>query len=1121
MSEIRHWLEELGLGQYADTFEENAIGLEHLPDLDGEALRELGVAAMGHRLTLLKEVASEAPAEPTSAAVETVPDPVPSAKVHASDAERRQITVMFCDLVGSTALSESLDPEDLRGVLQAYQKACGDVVERYAGHVAQYLGDGLMVYFGWPKAHEDDAGRAIRAGLEIVTALKSVAATSELRVRIGIATGSVVVGDTGAGDASVPKAAVGETPNIAARVQALAGPDEVLVGASTYRLSGAAFDYDDLGEHAFKGIVDPVRVWRVTHESGAESRFEARGAGGLTPLVGREHEIGLLMERWQQAKDGEGQVVMLSGEPGVGKSRIVQAMRERIADTPHIRLRYQCSPYHANSAYYPIIDQFERAAGFQRDDGPEVKLEKLETLLEQSADEVALVAPLFATLLSLPLDRYPPSNLSPQRQKEETIAAFGEQTVALSRKQPVLMIFEDVHWIDPSTLESITSIIDRIQNARVMLVITHRIEFEPHWTGYGHVTAHAINRLSKRQGADLADKITGGKSLPDDVLDQIVAKTDGVPLFVEELTKTVLEAGFLRETDTAYVLDGPLPPLAIPTTLQDSLMARLDRLSPVKEIAQIGAVIGRTFSYEVLAAVATQGDNELGQDLAQLVDSELVSRRGAPPDAVYTFKNTMVQEVAYQSLLKSRRQILHARIGEVLRDDFPTIRETQPELLAHHFTEAGLADAAVDYWLRAGERAKENSANREAVSHLENGLGVVKGMPESDGRTRIEIALNLALGTALIGARGLVEPVDSVFERARELSEKVDSPSERFVATWGLWHFYNVRGAYDTASNLAGDLMTLADEQSEDGFLLQGHHASWTTGLCQGNFAEARAHSVRGREVYDVDTHQAHKIAYGGHDPGVCARVFEGLSLWLLGYPDQASGSFDDAVALARRLGHPMSLAQSLTYGNWVSVLRREPERAGENAEEANRVASEHGIAMFIARSQIARGWVAAQNGDRSAGIGEIRDGLVACRQTGSRMGEPFYTSLLAEVLLESGQIDDARAAIKDARGRVESTGEKWFEADIHRVEGEIILRSQPDAATEAEACFDEALRLARARQARSLELRAAIALAGLWQGQGKRDEAVAVLAPVHGWFTEGFGTTDLRAAKALLEDLA
>jgi len=1120
VADIRDWLNKLGLGQYADAFEENAIGLEHLPDLDADALKELGVAALGHRLTLLKAAAGHDQSEIATAAPKDPGGPTLADKPVASDAERRQITVMFCDLVGSTALSERLDPEDLRNLLQTYQKVCGEVVERYAGHVAQYLGDGLMVYFGWPKAHEDDAGRAIRSGLDIVTSLKSEAATAALQVRIGIATGPVVVGDTGAGDASIPKAAIGETPNVAARCQAFAGAGEIVIGATTHRLAGGAFDYDDLGEHALKGIVDPVHVWRVTGESRAESRFDASHAAGVSPLVGREHEIGLLLERWQQTSEGEGQVVLLSGEPGIGKSRITQALRERIASDPQVRLRYQCSPHHTTSAFHPIIEQISRAAGFDRDDSPEDKLDKLETLLDKSTADAAMVVPLFAALLSLPSDRYPPLNLSPQKQKDNTIAAFIEQAIVLSRQKPVLMIFEDVHWIDPSTLAALSVFIDRLQNERILLVITHRPEFIPPWTGFGHITGYTLNRLTRRQGAELAASITDGKPLPDEVLEQIVAKTDGVPLFVEELTKTVLEAEFLTETDGAYILAGPLPPLAIPATLQDSLMARLDHLSPVKEIAQIGAVIGREFSYELLAKVAPQGTNELSEDLAQLVNSELVLRRGEPPDAIYTFKNVMVQEVAYKSLLNSRRQTLHARIGEILRRDFPAIEQSQPEVLARHFTEADLHEVAVEYWLQAGRYARERSANKEAVAHLENGLEIVNKLPEGEARTRMEIAVNLALGTALIGDRGLVEPVDSVFERARALSEQVGSANERFVATWGLWYFNNVRGAYDKAIDFADGLMALAGAQQETGLVLQAHHASWTTNLVRGNISAAREHAAHGHEVYDVDAHQSHRIIYGGHDPGVCCRVFSALSLWLLGYPDQALKSTEDAVKLARGLAHPMSLAQSLTYGNWVFILRRDPEPAGKNAEEAIRVATEHGIAMFIGRSQIARGWAVAQRGEPENAIAQIREGLAACGQTGSRMGETYYTALLAETLLAAGQIDDAIVAIRQAKDIVETTDERWIEAEIYRIEGDITLSDSPKRADEAESSYAKALEIARSKQARSLELRAATSLARLWSNQGERNKAVDVLAPVYNWFTEGFDTADLKNAKALLDEL-
>jgi class 3 adenylate cyclase len=785
--DVRTWLEGLGLGRYAEAFEANAIDLDTLPHISDDDLKDLGIP-LGHRRKLQAAIASLPETEAEK--------PAPAAP----QAERRQITVMFCDLVGSTALAETLDPEDLRSLMQAYQQACGAVIERYDGHVAQYLGDGLMTYFGWPTAHEDDAERAVRAGLEIVKAVKKVDAPEPLGVRIGVATGPVVVGETGAGDASVPKLAVGETPNLAARVQGLAGPDEIVVAPSTRRLVGGAFEVDDLGEHTLKGVVEPVRAWRVTGLGHAEGRFEAAHVGGLTPLVGREIEIAMVMERWSQAKEGEGQVVLLCGEPGIGKSRITQVLRERVADEPHIRLRYQCSPYYTNTAFYPLIQHLERAAGFSHDDPTDVKLDKLKTLLAQGTEAVAEAAPLFAAVLSIPTEgRYAPLELSPQRQKEKTIEAMANQVVGLSKEQTVLLILEDAHWIDPTTLEMFGETIARIGSARVLLVITYRPEFAPPWLGHAFVTVHTLNRLSRRHGAAMVEEVAGGKPLPAEVLDQIVAKTDGVPLFVEELTKTVIESGFLRETDDRYELDGPLPRLAIPATLHDSLMARLDRLAPVKEIAQIGATIGREFSYELLAEVSPLRGNDLHEALNRLVGSELVFRRGQPPDATYVFKNALIQDVAYDSLLKSRRQQLHTDIAQALEERLANIAGNAPELLAHHYTEAGLPEQAVAYWLKAGHRAINRSAYIEAIAHLQKGLELLSDLPETPDRDQREVDLRVAVGVALIATKGYAAPeTGEAYTRARELCARLDDPPQIFQVLYGLWVFYlNTRTFYD------------------------------------------------------------------------------------------------------------------------------------------------------------------------------------------------------------------------------------------------------------------------------------------------------------------------------------
>ena len=706
VGDIRAWLEDLDFGKYAEAFVANDVDLRALPHLTDEDLNDIGVS-LGHRRVILA-AASKLVDEP---AIEIAArKPTPSAQ-----AERRQLTVMFCDLVGSTAIAEKLDPEDLRTVIRTFQETCVAAVKRFEGFVAKYLGDGILIYFGYPQAHEDDAERAVRAGLAIVDALSGVEMEQKLQARIGVATGLVIAGDMVGEGVLEERAVLGETPNLAARLQALAEPNTVVIAPETHALVGETFEFVDLGRHTLKGFTEPVRAWRMIGTRATESRFDAARGTGHTGLVGRETEIALLEERWRQAKTGAGQVVLVSGEAGIGKSRITQVLRERIAEEPHLRLRYQCSPYYTNSVHYPFIAQLEHAARFDRDDDGDTKLDKLEALLSQSATGASQVVPLFAALLSLSVDRYPPLNYSPERQKRETIAALADQMVALAEKQPVLLVFEDVHWCDATSLEALGVMIDCIPNAAVLAVVSYRPEFEPPWVDRDHTTVLALSRLSTKQGADLVAKVTGGKTLPQEVLDQIVAKTDGIPLFVEELTKTVLEAGFLKAEDDAYVLDGPLPPLAIPATLQDSLTARLDRLSSVKEIAQVGACIGREFTHELIAVVAPARENELQDALQQLVNSELVVRHGE----TWTFKHALVRDAAYESLLRSRRQQLHNSIANALEDQFADQVANEPEIIAHHYTEAGLNERAVPYWHAAGARAVARTAFLEAVSHLE------------------------------------------------------------------------------------------------------------------------------------------------------------------------------------------------------------------------------------------------------------------------------------------------------------------------------------------------------------------------------------------------------------------
>jgi TOMM system kinase/cyclase fusion protein len=1051
----------------------------------------------------------------------------PPAAPRAPDAERRQLTVLFCDVVGSTPLSEQLDPEDLREVVRAYQQMCAEVIQRFEGHIAQYLGDGLLVYFGYPQAHEDDAQRAVRAGLDMLTAMGTLntrlAREKGVRVaiRMGIHTGPVVVGEMGGGDRK-EQLALGETPNIAARLQSLAAPNSVVIGERTRQLVGGAFDVEELGLHALKGVSAPMRVYGIRSESAAESRFEAASARGLTPLIGREEELGLLRQRWHQAQAGEGQVFLLAGEAGIGKSRLIQTFHERVAAEPHLRLRYQCSPYYSNSAFYPIMAQLERAARFVRDEPPAQKLAKLEDLLAQATERVADVAPLVAALLSIPTgDRYPPLDLTPQRQKEKTIEALVDQLSGLARRQPVLLLFEDAHWSDPTSLDVLDRMVHRVQDARVLAVITSRPEFEAPWKALSHVTALTLPRLSRQQGAAMVERLTAGKALPQAVLTQILAKTDGVPLFVEELTKMVLESGLLREREDRYELTGPLPPLAIPSTLQDSLMARLDRLSTAKEMAQLGAILGREFSYEVIRAVAPWDEAPLQDALAQLVDAELLYQRGVPPQATYLFKHALIQEVAYLSLLRSTRQRFHQRIAQVLEARFPEIAETQPELLAHHHTEAGLLAQALGYWQRAGQQARQRSANAEAIAHLTTGLAVLQSLPDSPERSRQELVLQTTIGPAFMAIKGYAAPeVEHAYARARALCQQLGDTPQLFPVLLGLVEFYIVRAELHAARELAEQFLTLAQRVQDPELLLEAHLAMGTTLYYLGALEPAHAHLHRSIAFYNAQQHRSHAFLYG-MDPRVLCLSHTALVLWLLGHPDQALDSSRESLALAQELSHPHSLALALDLAAWLHQFRREEHLTRERAEALIALATEHGFTLYQALGTILRGWALAQQGRVEEGVAQMGHGLAGWRATGAELVRPYYLALLAEAYEKAGQAEEGLLVLAEALALVRTSGERRKEAELYRLKGELLLARSPEHHPEAEACFHQALAVARRQQAKSLELRAAMSLARLWQQQGKRLEARALLAPIYGWFTEGFDTADLQEAKALLEELS
>ena len=1104
MTDLQGWLDSIGLGKYAEAFVENDLGLDVLPELSESDLKELGLS-MGDRKRFLKALAT-AQARPTE------------------DAERRQLTVMFCDLVGSTALSERLDPEDLREVIHTYQDCCAGVIARFGGFIARYMGDGILVYFGYPQAHEDDAERAIRAGLGIVEAVRELRPLDDLalQVRIGIATGLVVVGDMIGEGASEESAVLGETPNLAARLQGLAEPNTVLIAPATHHLVSGLFEHKDLGSRDLKGFSTPVRAWRVVGEAAAESRFDAAHAAGMTPLVGREEEIGLLVKRWDQVKDGVGQVVLLSGEAGVGKSRIVRSFRERLEGELHHRVLYYCSPFHKNTAFYPAIDHLERALRFGKEDDAAAKLDKLEAVLDELGLPVPEIEPLLASLLSLPTgERYPAPPLNADEMKKKIFEALVAVIEAIASRDPVLMLIEDLHWIDPSTLELVSLLIEHLRSSRVVLLLTYRPEFDPPWRDRTHITGLTLNRLGRRESLAMISKVAGGKAMPEEIVDEIAAKTDGVPLFVEELTKTVLESDLLDDDGDQYVLSGPLPPLAIPASLQDSLMARLDRLAQVKEVAQLAATLGRTFSLELLAAVSPLEGEALDDALSQLLDAGLIYRHNLPPDVTYEFKHALVQDVAYQSLLKGTRRQFHQRIAEALEQRFPETVETQPELLAQHYTVAGQIEPAVAYWHRAGQRAVERSANLEAIAHLTKGLELVDDLPENRERSKKELGMRLTLATALLSTKGWAAPeVEQTYFRSRELCHQIGEVSQLFTVTWGLWLVCQQRGQLKQAQDLADEALALAKQQPDSGLLLQAHHAAWTNYFRLPDLPACREHLDQGLALYSLDEHGSHAFIYGGHDPGVCCLNHAALTLWFLGYADQAQKMARKAMALAETLSHPFSLVLALSFSAFLRQFRREARLAQEHAEATLAMCAEHGIGpQFAAATKALRGWAVAAQGRTDEGIKDIQEGLQALRATGTEQRKSYLLALLAETFGKAGQADRGLVELAEALESVEQSGEKTWEAELHRLKGELLLSRSADNQGQAEACFSRAIAVARRQSAKSLELRAAISLARLFQAQGKSKEARELVQPIYGWFTEGFDTADLKNAKALLVD--
>ena len=1112
--EVEAWLQALGLERYVPTFRDNEIDWEVLPKLTSEDLRDLGVVLVGHRRKLLDAIAALSVVAVTATGKAAVSDASASA-----DAERRQLTVMFCDLVGSTELSARLDPEDLREVIAAYHRAVADVVRTFEGFVARYMGDGVLVYFGYPRAHEDEAERAVRAGLGVIEAVDRLDVKSvELQARVGIATGLVVVGDLIGEGPAEERSVVGETPNLAARLQALAAPGAVVIGHGTRRLVGDLFEYRDLGAVAIKGIAAPVRVWQVLHPSAVTSRFEALHGPTLIRLVDRDEEIDLLQRRWARAKSGEGQVVLVSGEPGIGKSRLTAELEERLRTEPHIGLRYFCSPYNQHSALFPFIDQLGRAARFARDDPPPVKLEKLEALLARA--EPPDEDPAFlANLLSLPAsDRHPLPNFSAQRKKEKTLEAFIHQLEGLARQEPMVVVFEDAHWMDPTSRELLDLTVERVRSLPVLLIVTFRPDFQPPWIGQPQVTMLALNRLPRHDGSVLVAQVAGGKALPDVVIDQIIDRTDGEPLFIEELTRSVLESGLLREETDRYVLDGALPPFAIPTTLHDSLMARLDHLSSVRRVAQIGAAIGREFPYSLLRTVSGLAEDELKSALARLVSAELVFQRGVLPDAVYTFKHSLVQDAAHASLLRGTRRQLHAQIAETLEASTPEVMDNQPELLARHYTEAGLVEKSVTYWGKAGNRSAARSAMAEAAAQFYKALDQLALLPDGSERQRKELEFHSALGGALQATKGYAAPeTGRAYVRTQELWEQLGSPSDFLRVPVRQSVYHAIRGELDLALRLDEELLRLSRQHNEYAGLVQGHTSAGRELMYMGRFRSSQLHLEEVLALYDpISRHSViHRI---GDDPHVVSLAFLAIVFFCLGFPDQAMVRSTAAIAAARTLAHPTSLAVSLNAAARLFSLVGDNAALEQRVAELISVATEQGFPHWHGVGTIYSGWLQANGGNVTGGLCLLRNGSAAHRSTGAESLRPYHISLLAGAHEIAGEIEEAATQLDDALQIVERTGERWFAAELNRRKGKLLLRQGDFEA--AEELYRKALNIAVEQEAKLWELRAVTSLARLRRDQGRHAEARDTLAPVYGWFTEGFDTQDLKEAKTLLGEL-
>jgi class 3 adenylate cyclase/predicted ATPase len=1050
----------------------------------------------------------------------------------APDAQRRRLTVMFCDLVESTVLSERLDPEELREVMDAYQKRATNVVAQFGGHVAKYLGDGLLAYFGYPQARGDDVRRAVRAGLEIVAAMPQLNAELRhieligqlpLRVRIGIHTGLAVVGDMGVGPYRDPMAAVGETPNVAARIQGFTSPDSVVVSAATQKLIETHFVCESLGLQILKGISAPMELHRVLREKTDESRIYGSGAANARPMVGRYNELGQLLEQWEQAKRGQSKIVLISGEAGIGKTRLMRELRAHVAREGYTHIEIRCLPHYQNTALYPAIEHVQRLLQFDCEDTPQQKLVKLEHKLKLYGLTPHEGVPLLASLLSLPHpEDYPPLDLSPAMRKQKTLQALIGLVVAEAERNPVLAVWEDVHWADPSTLELLDLFAQLTPAARILVLLIFRPDLKLSWDSRPHVTTLMINRLPGAEVRALVERLAEDDITTPEIIDQIVSTADGVPLFAEELTRMLLESDRLKQQDDRYASASIRPGLGIPITLQDLLTARLDQVPTARPVAQLAAILGREFRYDFLKVVSPWTEATLWRELSRLVETELLYQRGVLPHATYVFKHALIQEAAYQSLLKRTRKEYHARVANALEEHFPEVSETRPELIAHHLTAADLNQRAASYWYRAAQRAIERSANLEAIAQLRNGLNALRATPEGPERIQQELAMQSLLGMALIFAKGYSErEVEQAYARARELCRQLGETHLLYPVLWGQWAYYLVRGNYEVSHDISRQLLAAAERQNDTDLLLEAHVTQGLSSFYGGSgLAAAHAHFKHADSLYDLQQHHAHALTYG-QDPGVVSLAALSWVLWLQGYPEQGLAAHRKCLEMAKARSHQHSLAYALAYGATFRQFRRDLEAARNLAERGIALSTEHGFPIWAMAASYTLGWTLAHAGEAGKAVTCLRDAIQAWRAIGAQVTRPHQLGLLADALAGTERPNEGLEVLKGAILEAQQTTERYYEPELYRLTGELLLQSAVPDEEQACAAFNQSLECARELGAKSWELRTAMSLARLRLKQGAREQARRTLAKVYEWFIEGFDTPDLRDAKVLLAQSA